>query len=214
MGVSAQAGPAEAVALAARPWAATGSIAVDDLVRWALVVQRAGDAAAGLYEVEARADGVEWQTRTMLAKVEQIAQLGCQIDVSGGWRDNCHPAAEAVAAAVRALDDGGRVLRCAWNGAPNGWAEPSRWLVPERWEVEGERAMWCYQGRRNTGAHCPLVSVASVESIAAARAEYLAWWDGLQMLAWQLSKRALGFVVLPPAAPREPWGLDRPGSGF
>ena len=204
LGVSARPGPAEAVAQQGRPWAATGSIAVDVLVTWALVVQRAGDAVAGLYADEARADGCEWQERTMLAVVEQIAQLGCRIDVSGGRRDTCHPAAEAVAAAVRALDDGGIVTRCAWQGAPNGWSEPSRWLMPERWEVEGERAMWCYVANKQ-GAHCPLVTVASVDTIAAARAEYRAWWDALMMLAWALSARAMGFAVLPPSVEREPW---------
>lgn len=208
LGVSARPGPAEAVVMQNRPWAATGSIAVDVLVHWALVVQRAGDAVAGLYADEARADGYEWQERTMLAAVEQIAQLGCRIDVSGGRRDACHPAAEAVAAAVRALDDGGRVAHCARNGAPNGWAEPSRWLMPERWEAEGQ-AMWCYLDRRQ-GAHCPLVRVATVETVAAGRDEYRAWWDALAMLAAVLSGRALGFAVLPPSVPREPWlgGLD------
>lgn len=204
LGVSARPGPAEAVVQQGRPWAATGSIAVDVLVIWALVVQRAGDAVSGLYADEARADGHQWQERTMLAAVEQIAQLGCRIDVSAGRRDNVHPAAEAVAAAVRALDDGGKVAHCARNGAPNGWAEPGRWLMPERWEVEGERAMWCYADKR-MGAHCPLVRVATADTVAAGRDEYRAWWDALSMLACVLSTRALGFAVLAPSVAREPW---------
>jgi hypothetical protein len=206
LGVSARPGAAEPVVQASRPWAACGSINVDALVIWALVVQRAGDAVAGLYADEARADGYQWQERTGLAAVEQIAQLGCRIDVSGGRRDNVHPAAEAVAAAVRALDDGGLVTRCAWNGAPNGWAEPSRWLMPERWEADGERAMWCYADKR-MGAHCPLVTVASRDTVAAGRAEWLAWWDALSMLAMVLQGRALGFAVLPPSVAREPWQI-------
>jgi hypothetical protein len=212
MGVSARPGAAEPVVQASRPWAACGSINVDALVIWALVVQRAGDAVAGLYADEARADGYQWQERTGLSQIEQIAKLGRKIDVSGGRRDNVHPAAEAVAAAVRSLDDGGLVTRCAWNGAPNGWAEPARWLVPERWEIPGERAMWCRTGQRNIGMHCPLVLVASPDTIAAARDEYRAWWDALAMLGHVLAGRNLGFAVLPPSVVREPWeALDSRG---
>lgn len=203
MGVSAQAGPATAVVQGGRPWAATGSMAVDDLVVWALVVQRAGNAMAGLSEVEAAAAGFDPYSRTMLAVVEQIAQLGCRIDVSSGQRDATHPVADAVAAAIEALDDDGAVKHAARWGPPNGWAAPARWLVPERWEKEGV-AMWCYAEKR-LGAHCPLVRVADADTVAAGRAAYLAWWDALMMLAWTLAGKALGFIVLPPSVAREPW---------
>jgi hypothetical protein len=64
--------------------------------------------------------------------------------------------------------------------------------------------MWCYADKR-MGAHCPLVRVATVETVAAGRDEYRAWWDALMMLSWSLSARALGFAVLPPSVDREPW---------
>lgn len=203
-GVSERPGPVTMPEVQRRPWEPSGSVAVDVLVTWALVAQRAGDDAAGLYQVEAEADGVEWQNRTMLAQVEQIAALGCRIDVSGGRASAEHPAASAVAAAVRALGDRGLVALHARVGAPNGWAAPSKWLVPERWELEGEAAMWCYVSKRQ-GAHCPLVRTATADTIEAGKAEYRAWWDALMMLAWVLSGRALGFVVTRPSVDREPW---------
>jgi hypothetical protein len=190
--------------LRARPWEATGSVAIDVLVTWALVSQRAGNVVAGLHQLEAQAEGFAWQERTMLAQVEQMEALGCRIDVSGAGRELVHPAAEAVAAAVALAPGGERIARCAREGAPGGWWTPERWFVPERWEIEGERAMWCYVEARQ-GKHCPLVRVASVDSVERARGEYRGWWDDLEDMAWQLSKRALGFVVGAPSVVREPW---------
>jgi hypothetical protein len=203
-GVSALPGPAVIEGPGARPWAATGSIPVDVLVQWALVNQRAGDAVSGLFQLEAEADGHVWQERTTLAAVEQIAQLGCRVDVSAGRADRVHPAAQAVAAAVRDLDDGGIVARCARGGAPSRWREPERWLVPWRWKVEGKQAETLYTERK-LGAYCPLSTVATSESVADGRAEYLAWWDALSMLGWVLGGRALGFAVEGPSVAREPW---------
>lgn len=207
-GVSARPGPVTEPEQARRPWEPGGSVAVDVLVEWALARQRAGDSTAGLYQLEAEADGIEWQNRTMLSQVEQIAALGCRIDVSSGRSAAVHPAADAVAAAVRALPGGERIAHAARWGMPNGWAAPVRWLAPERWDVEGGRAMWCYV-ERTQGAHCPLIRVGSDESVALARDEYRAWWDALKMLAWVLAGRALGFIVEGPGVAREPW-LDGP----
>lgn len=203
-GVSARPGPAVQDAPGARPWAARGAIAVDLLVHWALVEQRAGDAVAGLYQLEAQADGYCWREGSTLSRLETIAQLGMRVDISGGVADRVHSAAEAVAQAVRALDDGGLVARCARGGAPGGWREPVRWMKPRAWEVQGERAQWVYSDRR-MGAYCPLVVVATEESVEDARAVYRAWWDALAMLGFVLGRKALGFVVEPPSVAREPW---------
>lgn len=192
--------------LRARPWEATGSVAIDVLVVWALVQQRAGNVVAGLHQLEAQAEGFAWQERTMLAQVEQMEALGCRIDVSGAGRELVHPAAEAVAAAVALAPGGERIARCAREGAPGGWWLPERWLVPMRWEEPGVRAMWQWGERNNVGKHCPLVRVASVDSVERAREEYVGWWDDLMLLAWTLGARALGFALLPPSVAREPWG--------
>lgn len=195
--------------LRARPWEATGSVCVDVLAHWAIVLQRAGNAVAGLHQLEAQAQGFAWQERTMMAVVEDMEALGCRIDVSGRGREIVHPAAEAVAAAVALLPGGERIVRCAREGAPGGWWLPERWLAPMRWEAEratGEmRAVVCYLANKQ-GAHCPLVEIASLDSIERARAEYRGWWDDLQMLAWSLQGRALGFAVIGPSVVREPWG--------
>jgi hypothetical protein len=197
-----------------RPWAATGSVPVDVLVGWALIEQRAGNAMAGLNQVEAEAVGFQWQARTLSAAVAEIAELGCRPDVSGGGREVVHPAAEAVVAAIALLPEGERIVRAARQGPPNGWHAPTRWLVPERWEPDGERAMWCWGERRNVGAHCPLVRVACADTIAAARAEWLAWWDALAELGWRLGMRGLGFAVVGPSVVREPWGAGGVDAGL
>lgn len=55
----------------------------------------------------------------------------------------------------------------------------------------------------STGSCCPLTWRPSLLTIATARADYLAWWRGLSMLAETL---VLGeYAALPPAAPQLPW---------
>jgi hypothetical protein len=205
-GFNGAARPAEAVRQARRPWAETGSMPVDLLLTWAIVEQRAGNAVAGLFEAEVGAAGLTRRNRTLLAEVEQIAQLGCRIDVSGGVSDAVHPAADAVVAVLAAHERGARMVHCARCGPPGGWAEPARWMMPERWTVPGEEAMWCYV-ERTAGRHCPLVRVTSWEAIEAARGEYAGWWDDLGDVAWALSERALGFAVTGPSVVREPWAV-------
>lgn len=55
----------------------------------------------------------------------------------------------------------------------------------------------------STGSVCPLTWRPSPLTIATARADYLAWWRGLAMLAESLVLAE--HVALPPAAPRLPW---------
>lgn len=195
---------ADEARMRARPWEATGSVAVDVFVHWALVLQKAGHASEGLNQLEAQASGLQWQMKTATAQVEQLAALGRRIDVSGGGRQMAHPAAEAVVAAIATMPAGRRITRYAFDGTPGGWWQPERWLVPMSWKVEREKATVCYFAGKQA-AHCPLVQIASLDSIARAREEYRGWWDDLEDLTWTLNKRALGFVVLPPSVVREPW---------
>jgi hypothetical protein len=204
--MASKAGLSEAeLRLRARPWEATGRVAIDLLVTWALVDQRAGNAVAGLHEIEAVAAGYAWQKRTTLAGLEQVAALGRRIDVSGGLtRDTAHPAALAVAEAVAQHERGDRLARCAREGAPGGWWMPERWLAPMSWREPGVQATVCYFAGKQ-GAHCPVVQIASLDSIERARADYVEWWQDLCELAWQLDARALGFAIAPPSVVREPW---------
>lgn len=59
-----------------------------------------------------------------------------------------------------------------------------------------------------TGSHCPLRWEPSPVSIAQMRADYWAWFRGMEMLAESLELSA--HIVLPPTAPPQPW-LDPGG---
>jgi hypothetical protein len=59
-----------------------------------------------------------------------------------------------------------------------------------------------------TGSHCPLRYEPSPQTIAQARADYLAWWRGLSTLAATL--QLADHDVLPPAAPEYPWNEPEP----
>jgi len=59
------------------------------------------------------------------------------------------------------------------------------------------------------GAYCPLVWDPDPGEIATERAEYLAWWMALDILAGELAGGLTSIAVLPPSAPRLPWAGDR-----
>lgn len=58
------------------------------------------------------------------------------------------------------------------------------------------------------GSHCPLTWDPSPISVAETRADYLAWWRGLNLLAKTLVLQ--DFDVLPPTAPEMPWVEPEP----
>src|SRR5262249_45759542 len=55
------------------------------------------------------------------------------------------------------------------------------------------------------GSYCPLRWEPSPLSIAEARADYIAWWRGLDELVWRLANKLTRFLATPPRAPRLPW---------
>ena len=192
--------------VAATPWAVTGRIEVWALICWALSDQRAGmNRSAGLLGLEAIADGCGRAERSTLAVVEQIAALGCRVDVSGPGRDVAHPVAEAVAAMVDRSSEASLVRHYGALGIkPGGWSAPARWLVPEYWAIPDVEAEWVYAERRS-GAYCPVMMVTSAEQLAHHRGVYVRWWDAVEDLAWALGSRALGFTVGEIGVAREPW---------
>lgn len=205
----------EQLALRARPWAATGSMAVDKLLTWAIVEQRAGNSRAGLFEQEAAADAAlrgqrfHWNRRSSdgVAKIEDIGSVGCRIDVSrGGTSGKVADVAEAVWLAAQASPLAEAVLDWAEvSSAPGGWSWPARRSWPRLgWVVDGVEGVTVYEGKGRTGQATPVV-IVSFEGIMMARRRYQAWWDALEEMAWQLSKLALGFIVLPPSVERAPW---------
>jgi hypothetical protein len=195
------------------PWAG-GKVAVDRLVEWALGEQKAGDVFAGLFAIEAEV--VSGEARGVsgdgCAAVERIAAMGCQVD-GGGYRpDHTHPIADLVATLVAQLDADDRALVADAGRAgiaPGGWSRPSRWLVPQRWVKPEAEAVDLYL-RGKQGQHCPLVRQSSPGTIEENRHLYRRWWAALQRLAFLLSCRPLGFVVVDPSADPAPWerGLD------
>lgn len=194
---------------ASRPWA-SGSIAIDQLVHWALVDQRAGDIYAGLFGIEAQAmlgDAARQISGDGCAAVERIGKLGCQVDGGGHVLDCTDPVAEVVAVLIMQLPDDQRALvqdHGRTGEAPGGWKPPARWLAPMRWEKPEAEACTAYV-RAKQGWHCPLVRMSSVETMGENRRLYTRWWDGLEVLGFNLSLRPLPFVVRAPSVPREPW---------
>jgi hypothetical protein len=195
------------------PWHG-GRVAVDRLVEWALVNQRAGDVFAGLFAIEAQV--VSGEPRGVsgdgCVAVERIAAMGCQVD-GGGYRPGGgNEVADLVATLVAGLDHDDRALvtdAARAGGPPWHWHAPARWLMPMRWVVPEKEAVDAYD-RGKMGQHCPLVRASSPATIDENRALYGRWWTALQRLAFMLSLRPLGFVVTEPAAAAAPWrgGLD------
>jgi hypothetical protein len=193
---------------AARPWEATGSIEVEALAVWAYRDQRVGQGGtSGLYAVEVAAMGYEPRGRSAdgCAVLADIAHMGCRVQGSGVSISSCvHPVAEAVDAALVGVDGGRLVAHYAREaGRPGGWALPARRYRPVMWVEPGVDAQWEHtdSGHR----YCPIITAGSPDDVARSRVAYGVWWDALDRLAWTLSMRALGFVVMRPVAPCEPW---------
>lgn len=70
-------------------------------------------------------------------------------------------------------------------------------LVEERVGAEGK-------DRYPRGAYCA-IEWDDPKSIVIERAEYAAWWAGLDLLAHELSGKLASIAVLPPAAAQRPW---------
>lgn len=79
-------------------------------------------------------------------------------------------------------------------------------LIPTPWTFD-EPAKATRAGRYPTGAFCPLTWTPTPTSVIEERADYLAWWLGLDQLARDLSLASI--AVLAPSAPMRPWAGDR-----
>lgn len=198
-------------AVRARPWEATGSVDVEALVHWAYAEQMVERfASVGLHAVEAIASGFEPHGRSAcgVARMMDIGNLGCAIDVSGPVRDAVHAVAYAVERAVGMIDGqaASQVRHHARLGSrPSQWQPPERFVRPAFYAADGVSGQVEYQGPGRAGAFCSVIFTWDSEREQFGRATYLRWWDGLDALAWECSKLALGFTVSGPAAPREPW---------
>ncbi|WP_294288521.1 hypothetical protein [uncultured Sphingomonas sp.] len=182
---------------------------VEQLAAWAYRDQRVDrHEGAGLHAIEAAVSGLSRQRSSTdgCAVLERIAHLGCRLPVgSKQVADKVHAAAEAVAASLNTIEGGDIVAHYARTGGrPVGWSMPKRCYAPVLWIDVGVSAAWerTDDGR---GRFTPLIVLGSETAVEARRAEYAIWWNALDMLAWRLSMKALGFVVLRPGAPREPW---------
>jgi hypothetical protein len=197
-------------ALRARPWEATGSVDVEALVHWAYADQMVERfASVGLHAVEAVAAGFEPHGRSAcgVARMMDIGNLGCAIDVSGPVRDAVHSVAYAVERTTGRLGQATETVRhfARLGSRPTSWRPPERWVRPAFYAADGVTAQVEYEGPGKKGAFCSVVYTWDSVREQFGRATYLRWWDGLDALAWELSKMALGFTVTAPMAPREPW---------
>lgn len=208
--------------VAARPWAARGSMAIDLLLTWAIVDQRVAVMGPRMTEqereVEASMRGRAFEPHRRStdgsAKVEDLAQLNCRIDVSrDSGSGQVSDVADAVWQAVTGMADAEVLIGWASTGcAPDGWDWPTLRCWPRLGFTDKGQGVTVYTGKRTTGMATPVVIVSASE-IAAARVRYVAWWDALALLAGYLSRLNLGFAVGLPSVAREPWGIDRAGSG-
>lgn len=197
-------------AVRARPWEATGSVDVEVLAHWAYADQMVERfASVGLHALEAQAAGFEPHGRSAcgVARMIDIGNLGCAIDVSGPVRDAVHAVAYAVERCVGGLDVGADIVKhhARLGSRPTQWQKPEVLVRPAYYAADGVSAQVEYQGPGKKGGFCSVVYTWDSAREQFGRATYLRWWDGLDALAWECSKRALGFTVTSPAAPREPW---------
>lgn len=200
-----------------RPWQPRGSIDVEVLVHWAYGIQLVDRfERSGLNAIELAAAGFEARgySGDGVGQLMAINNLGCRIDSGGvSISDAVHPAAYAVALAVRGLDrEQGQLVRAhAQAGTrPTHWKPPLHRVRPVMWSRQGTDAVVEYEGPGRKGGHCRLIWVWDAGRERWGRAIYQQWWAGLEALAWELSKLALGFTVTGPAAPLHPWG-EPPG---
>lgn len=194
-----------------RPWEASGSIEVEQLVAWAFGVQRADrDMGYGLMAAEAAVDGHGSAGRTSdgCAALAELANMGCRVDRSRGIiRDSVAPAAQLVAVLVGQLEDGELVRHFGRLGVrPDGWRAPERWWRPVVWKTYGVEGQWERVGQGvNAGRVTRVIPTITPAELQRRRRDYHRWWEALDRLAWQLSMRNLGFAVTRPSAPRTPW---------
>lgn len=206
-------GAASAVTAAqrARPWEPAGRIGVEQLVHWAIADQMVERfASVGLFVMEAEAAGFDPHGRSAcgVARLIDIGNLGCAIDVSGPVRDAVHPVAYAVDRALAAVERKAAALvryHARSGTRPTQWMPPERFVRPAHYAADGRSPQIEYQGPGRKGAFCSIIIVWDAARQAFGRETYLRWWDGLDALAWECSKMALGFTVEGPSAPREPW---------
>lgn len=200
----------EAVYAGARPWERTGSVDVEQLVKWALADQMVERfETAGLYQIEAEAAGYSGGGvgGCGVGKLMQIGHLGCRVD-TGGVRisDAVHPVAYAVAAALQQVEGAERVRYHARAGTrPTEWVEPEHKARASVWVKPWVEAQVEYEGPGRKGGYCPIIILWDQARRDRGRRLYREWWTALNDLAWVLSAQALGFTVTPPAAPAEPW---------
>lgn len=193
------------------PWVATGRVDIERLVQWAIVDQRVERfASVGLHALEAEAAGFEVSARSAcgVARLIDIGNLGCAIDVSGPVRDAVHAVAYAVDRALAAVDREAAMLIRAHARAgtrPTSWQPPEHFVRPAFVAADGQSAIVEYQGPGRAGAFCSIIIVWDEARRQFGRDTWLRWWDGLDALAWECSKLNLGFTVDGPPAPREPW---------
>lgn len=206
-------GAAGAVAHGAlqRPWEARGRIDVETLVHWAIATQMVERfASVGLHALEAEASGFLVKARSTcgVARMIEIGDLGCEIDVSGPVRDAVHPVAYAVDRALAGVEwEQALLVRThARSGSrPTQWQPPERFIRPAHYAADGVSAAVEYEGPGRKGAFCSIIIVWDAARQQFGRDTYRRWWDGLDALAWECSKLNLGFTVDGPPAPREPW---------
>jgi hypothetical protein len=192
------------------PWLLTGAVEVERLLTWAYGEQRVeANPVVGLLPIEAAAAGYQIARPSPdgCYAIDQRHTLGAQIDTSGGpAKETSNPVALAVADAVSKSDEANLVRHWSRIGSrPDGWQEPTRWIVPRAWKADGETAEWEHGGANGKIIFTPVRLARSAESIDFDRATYARWHAALISLWMELSHRALGFIVLPPVAPAEPW---------
>ena len=207
----------ENIGPAMRPWERTGEIDIERLAQWAYAVQMVDRfERTGLHAIEAAASGFEPRgySGCGVGQLMQIEHMGCRIDHSGpSVTDAVHPAAYALAAVLGGIEHGKLVRVHALTGTqPSSWVPPVHRIRPVMWSKPGREAVVEYQGPGRKGAHCPLIYAWDEARQTWGQAHYRQWWGALAELAWQLSHRALGFVVTGPSAPAEPW-LTGGGAG-
>lgn len=220
------------------PWQSSGAVDIEVLLIWAMRDQQAGRylGAYGLLEAEARAGGYLFRQKSGCgaAQVEAIAAIGARIDVSAPDAGKMHPVAELVglllpAAARDALAElaadgappdqldgipASALIDWARAGTPPDWRAARGSFVPALgWVMKkGERtAVTDWTDTRPSALCCPIMAT---DRPAMAAVRHMAWVRLLAHLRAGLAPFPLGFALLGPPRPEQPWlmePLDTPG---
>ncbi len=195
---------------------------VEAFLHWVYARQKADRIMGhgiGLHRIEAEWDDIEIHgvSACGCAQAERFAILGVEVDTSPYDAGRLHPDAESAAMCVRDVLDWRSlplVIRHARVGDRPEWSarKPQRVLPVLNGRGRPAVRYEPWDKHRDYGA-CPISYDVDQAYIDMINETYRVWWESLWRLCGALNDlggdRHLTRRILPPAAPREPWTVEK-----